>query len=532
MYIVKEFPTFVVKLFVSLSLLLGLFVSSPTSVRAAIAVNCGPLPALIGPIVNVSTVAALQNAVENAAPNTTILIADGVYDLTNTLNFRAVGNVMLRGASGNRDAVVLRGRGMTNADYGNVPHVIAIFDASDVAIADLTLRDAYFHLIQVHGENGAIRPRFHNLHLIDAGEQFIKASLGAPSGPFAAFGTVDCSLFEYTDRARSAYTNAVDVVGGIGWAIRDNTFKNIRAPQGQLAGPAVLLWRNSIDSIVERNVFIECDRAVALGLSAPDGSGRWGSLTYDHDGGIVRNNTIYRSGPGDVGITVNYARDYQVLHNTVVLNGTFPWAIEYRFSSSYGTIAYNLTDGPIFQRDNAVGTMLGNVTNAQAGWFADASQGNLHLTTSAAGAIDQASSLAAVDDDLDGDARPVGLWPDVGADEYKAPVPTRVVDLRLLSPEVGPGTLSGTLVWTPIAGATGYVLKGATEPITEANWNSHGEIAPEYPGDIGTSPMILGYSGGTAYLAMKYRKPDGTLSEISNLVIWPHLDVFLPLLRR
>jgi hypothetical protein len=359
--------------------------------------------------------------VSNLASNTTILIADGTYDLTNTLNIRNVNNVALRSASGDRDAVVLRGRGMSNSNYGNVPHVIAIYDADDVLIADLTLRDAYYHLVQVHGEEGPQRPRFRNLRLVDAGEQFIKGSTNGQQNPrlYTDGGLVECSLFEYTDRARSWYTNAVDILAGADWIIRDNIFRNIRAPQGQLAGPAILMWRNSLNTAVERNQFIECDRAIALGLSAPDSNSREGETTYDHQGGIVRNNFIYRAGAGDVGITVNYARAYQIHHNTVILNDTFPWTIEYRFSASSGALAYNLSDGPILGRDGAGGALTSNLSNAQSGWFANAAAGDLHLLPSATAAIDQAAPLAEVGDDYDGQYR--GSQPDIGADESNPP---------------------------------------------------------------------------------------------------------------
>jgi hypothetical protein len=202
---------------------------------------CPPLPPPSGNIVNVATVAALQSAVANLTSNTTILIADGTYDLTNLLNIRSVNNVTLRSASGNREAVILRGKGMSNSNYGNVPHLIAIYDANDVTIADLTLRDAYYHLVQVHGEDGPQRPRFYNLHLVDAGEQFIKGSTNPAQLPrqYADEGTVECSLFEYTDRARSYYTNAVDVLAGANWIIRDNVFRRIRAPIGRTSHPDV-----------------------------------------------------------------------------------------------------------------------------------------------------------------------------------------------------------------------------------------------------------------------------------------------------
>ncbi|MDW8325202.1 MAG: hypothetical protein RMK99_01445 [Anaerolineales bacterium] len=404
----------------------------PVPVNAASSANCGPLPPPVGNVVRVSTVAQLQSAVRNLTSNTTILIADGDYELTNTLNIRAANNVTLRSASGNRDAVVLRGRGMSNSNYGSVPHVITIFDANDVTIADLTLRDAYFHLVQVHGEAGPQRPRLRNLRLIDAGEQFVKGSTDGSQSPrkYSDGGVVECSLFEYTDRARSDYTNAVDVLAGANWVIRDNVFRNIRAPRGQLAGPAIMMWRNSLNTIVERNLFIECDRAIALGLSAPDGNSRDGDTTYDHQGGVVRNNFIYRAGSGDVGITVNYARNYAIYHNTVILNGTFPWAIEYRFAVSSGVIAYNLTDGPIRQRDGAGGTLTGNLTNAPLNWFVNPAAGDLHLKANATAAIDQAAPLAAVGDDYDG--QPRGAMPDIGADEFNPPMLDRRVYLPLV----------------------------------------------------------------------------------------------------
>ncbi len=506
---------------------LGVGVAAP----ARAAGPCLALPARAGTVVNVANTAQLQNAVANVTSDTTILIADGVYDLTNTLNIRGADRVTLRGASGNRDAVVLRGRGMSNAAYGNVPHVIAIYDADDVAIADLTLRDAYYHLVQVHGEEGPQRPVFHNLHLIDAGEQFLKGSTGGAPGPYSDGGIVECSTFEYTDRARSDYTNGVDVLAGAGWIIRDNVFKNIRAPQGQLAGPAVLMWRNSRDTLVERNLFIECDRAIALGLSAPDANARDGETTYDHQGGIIRNNIIYRTGAGDVGITVNYAANYKIAHNTIVLNGTFPWTIEYRFSVSSGYLSYNLTDGPIVGRDGAKGTLLGNLTGAQTSWFVDRTHGDLHLASNSP-AIGQAVVLADVTSDFDGDARPIGAAPDVGADEYGVPAPTAVTNLRVTTATAAGGTLTATLTWTPPTGATAILIKSSSAPLSEANWGSGSLPFVEASGGTTSLTVNVPYGGGTAFFALKSRNADGLWSAVSNNAVWPRLDLFLPAIRR
>jgi len=378
--------------------------------------------------VNVATTGELQTAVANLTSGQTIVVADGTYDLTQTLVLRGgLTGVTIRGASGDRDRVIIRGRGMSNPSYGNVPHVFLIQDVDDVLLADMTLRDAYFHNIQIQGENGAHGIRMYRLRLIDAGEQQVKGSSGGPPGPYADDGEVACSIIEYSDRARSDYTNGVDVLAGAGWVIRDNLFRNIRAPVGQLAGPAVLMWRNCLDTIVERNTFVECDRGVALGLASPDpGNARDGETTYDHQGGIVRNNFFHRApgaATGDVGITVNYARDYAIHHNTVVLNGTFAWAIEYRFAVSDGALAYNLTDGQILQRNGAGGTLTGNVIDAQPSWFVDEANADLHLASSATAAIDRAAPLTEVTDDIDGETRPIGSATDVGADEQGCSLP-------------------------------------------------------------------------------------------------------------
>jgi hypothetical protein len=386
---------------------------------------CDPLPAPTDEIVNVSNVSELQHAVANLESNTTILIADGTYDLTNTLVIDGgVSDVSIRGASGNRDGVILRGRGMDNSSYGNTPHGFLIRNSNNVLIADLTIQDFYFHNVQIQGEQNAQATHLYNLKLIDAGEQLVKVSSAGPPGPYADDGIVECSYLGYSDRARDWYTNGVDVLAGARWIIRDNLFENIRAPSGQLAGPSILMWRNSIDTLVERNLFLECDRAIAFGLSTPDtSSARDGNATYDHQGGIIRNNIIYREGSGDVGITVNYARDYKIYHNTVILNDTFPYgAIEYRFSASNGEISYNLTDAPIWRRDGASGTLLGNITDADLNWFVDPSNHDLHLTEFATPAIDAAAAIADITDDYDGDMRPSGIAPDIGADEFVDPI--------------------------------------------------------------------------------------------------------------
>ena len=130
-----------------------------------------------------------------------------------------------------------------------------------VTIANLTIRDIYYHPIILNAGHavaaGAQR------HLINAGQQFVKSNPN-PSGGGVDNGIVQYSVIEYETTSRDYYTNGVDVHTGRNWTIRHNLFRNIRAPQGQLAGPAILMWNASSGTIAEGNTFINCQREIAI----------------------------------------------------------------------------------------------------------------------------------------------------------------------------------------------------------------------------------------------------------------------------
>jgi hypothetical protein len=204
----------------------------------------------------------------------------------------------------------------------------------------------------------------------------------------------------------------------------------MRAPGGQLAGPAILMWNASRDSIIEGNTFIDCQREIALGLEE--------IAAHDHTGGIVRNNFIVRSSSidGDAPIGIFDSPGTQVLHNTVLVAGTYQSAIEYRFAGSRNLIVTgNLVDAAISARDGATATVSGNVTNATAAMFVDPASGDLHLKASATGAMDRVAINANVTTDWDGQTRPYGSSADAGADEYRPStvvVPTAPTNLRIV----------------------------------------------------------------------------------------------------
>ena len=372
------------------------------------------LPAPSGNVVNVSTAAQLRSAVASIASDTTIVIAPGTYALSSPLSINgAFTNVGIRGASGNRDDVVLVGKGMSGPDDGGTPFGIWVGgDVRGVVIANLTIRDIYSHPIMLN--SGTQSPLIHNVRLVNAGQQFIKANPDGAGGGVDN-GIVQYSVIEYETTSRDAYTNGVDVHTGDNWIIRHNLFRNVRAPQG-LAGPAILIWNGSTNTLVDGNTFLNCQREIALGLVE--------RTPNDHAGGIVRNNFIYREVPGDAAVSLGDSPNTQVLHNTILISRTYANPIEYRFPDTSGVvIANNVLDGAIARRDGASGTVSGNYTSATTALFVNPAAGDLHVTAEAAALLNQVATVSTyAAADWDGDPRPIGSA-DLGADERRAAPP-------------------------------------------------------------------------------------------------------------
>lgn len=373
-------------------------------------------PALAAPrgnVVRVSTEPQLQAAVRTISSNTTIVIAPGTYRLTRSLTIEGrLARVAIRGATRNRDDVVLVGPGMkSEADirFG----IWTGGGVTDITIANLTIRDVPRHTIVFNA--GTQNPRVYNVRLVDSGDQFIKSNPEA-YGIGVNNGVVEYSVLEYSTAAPDAYTNGVDVHGGRGWIIRHSLFRNIvfrsTGAPGELAGPAILMWNGAGDTLVEGNTFLNCARGISFGLTSKVG--------VDHSGGIIRNNVFHRSSsePGDVGIMVAASPGTQVLNNTVFVSGTYATPIEYRFAASKGVVlTNNLLDGTIGVREGATGMERNNLTGATAGLFVAAGSGNLRLAPTASAAIDRGVRLKEVVDDFDGQPRPSGAAYDIGADE-------------------------------------------------------------------------------------------------------------------
>jgi hypothetical protein len=106
-------------------------------------------------------------------------------------------------------------------------------------------------------------------------------------------------------------------------------------------------------------------------------------------------------------------------NNSVLLNSNEFYTVEFRFATTTnGAARYNLGDAPVHLRDSATAVVTGNLLNARPGMFVNPVTADLHLLSSTTNAIDKASALATVTNDIDGDLRPKGARPDIGADEF------------------------------------------------------------------------------------------------------------------
>ena len=286
----------------------------------------------------------------------------------------------------------------------------------------MTVRDVRYHAIQVRGEQGAIRPAIHNVHLMDTGQQLLKSSISG-NGQYADEGLVACSRFEYT----TSRTVGLHERRGSAWRQRMGHSRQRLSPHSEALnvtgggqGRRFSAWANSQDTR-DRAQLRSSTRSAALRLVCrrsrfvyPRRRTRW--IISEAWSGTTSCATC-TNGPTKR-IEANAASDYRIDHNTVLTLGTTtPWTIGIRFPVSHGLIRNNLTSRPALQRNGARAEFAANVSSAMTDWFRDARQCDLHLVAAARAAIDAGVEIPDVPIDYDRQPR-VGK-PDVGAFEYR-----------------------------------------------------------------------------------------------------------------
>lgn len=405
------------------------FSTAPVSAQPA----CTPLPPPDGTVVEVlpSQADQLKTMVQGAASGTTLLLHDGFYDMSgggsSQLVFSTPG-VTLRSLSGDRDGVTL--------DGGYVTGELLSVQASDVVIADLTLRRAFYHPIHVSGlpGNPITGVVVHNVRIVDPGEQAIK--INPIDDGWVDDGRIECSSIELTPAGRAeirndCYTGGIDAHAAQGWIVRRNRIEGFWCPNG-LSEHGIHFWKASRDTLVEQNLIVDCARGIGFGLGSSGGSRSYPDDPYPtfpnkgHIDGVIRNNFVaaddselFSSEYGfDTGVGLEQAAGARVLHNSVASSqGPRSSSIEWRFTSTFAEIANNLTTHRLLPRDGGQANLQGNLSSAQVGWFTELALGDLHLEPAGETAVDTGVPLAMGWADRDFDHQWRDGFPDVGADE-------------------------------------------------------------------------------------------------------------------
>ncbi len=371
----------------------------------------------------VSTPWGLNTVMGSLSTGDEVILAPGTYDLYTYSHTYVVSaaNVTIRGETGNRDDVVLWGGGMNDSNALQEGFQIT---GDDVTIRDLTLEGFYHHAI--HFQPGADRSHVDNVRTLNIGQQHMKG--GTSVANIIVGGIIENCLMEQTIARTNHpilnYTGGVDLLGATNWIIRDNLAKGITGETGE-GGGAIFLWQKIVNPTIEGNVVINCDRGICMGNPGYQGAD---NLV----GGIVRNNFV--SHANEINLELIATTNLKVYNNTlygpsgsgysrcVSMEGAVTSGLELKNNLIYGAI---MDRGlPYVSQNNITGM------TADASWFVDAANGDLHLTALAAGAIDAGQALGDVAADIDGDARPCGSAWDIGADE-QVPEPATLAMLAL-----------------------------------------------------------------------------------------------------
>jgi len=462
------------------------------------------LPPPSGTIIEVSDMQGLLNAIiqANQTGNVDIIVESGVYEydveLVSWISWGLLlgkDNITIRSKTGNRDDVIIRGKGMD----GNISSIFVI-GADNITIANVTLGWVKNHAIQVKGESDADNFLAHNVRFVDTFEQMFKVSYNSWNPSVTADnGIIRNCLFEYTAGIGPQwYIGGIDCHAGKNWVIKENVFRDIVSPEANLAEHAIHFWSDAENTIAIGNLITNCDRGIGFGLGS-----------RGHGSGLIANNMVHTT--RDVGIGLENANGVKVFNNTVVSEG-YPFSIEYRFSGTQATITNNLCNASIQLRNDGVAELSSNVENFDPTGFVNYQEGDLHLLRNKSNnklLVDQGETLEEITVDIDNQPRPTGRGYDIGADELVKAVKGVKVTPAFLYMEPG---------WTKQLRPVVYPNNAYDKSVT---WSSSDTLVAKVDED----GMVTAISGGNAVVTAKTN--DGEFTAESRVWVRPS-PVFNP----
>ncbi|OFY11712.1 MAG: hypothetical protein A2X05_15785 [Bacteroidetes bacterium GWE2_41_25] len=393
-------------------------------------IGCGvrepDFPERPGRVVKVANEEELALAILNAESHETILIEDGIYILKQSLVIENKAHLTLRSSSGDSSKVVLQGDGWSDFYHrerkeNDPADLIVIRNSEDIFIADLTIREVSHYGIKLDTETKAVKSNLKDInifrcHFLNIGTRAFKGT-AAKDRKHLVGGSVSYCIFENTKMPDTSwlyngdYISAIDMMYLDNWVFSDNIFRNIRGANGGGRG-AIFVWNQCRNIVVERNIFVGCDRSIAFGNPSEPTYYEPGTL-HNYDG-IIRNNFIVAGDRQGKGIEVVWADNIQVCNNTIYATDPEYQAIHYFQKISRLFIANNLVRGRIYGEGEGV-LSEANLTGDMEGYFVNPVTGDLHLTKLAKAALGKGLQISTVSDDIDRQKRK--KHPDTGADQ-------------------------------------------------------------------------------------------------------------------
>lgn len=265
----------------------------------------------------VKSVKQLLAAFKDVQPGGTILVANGYYRMPQYVEITK-DNVTLRGASGDRTAVILDG---SSSRHGEL---LGVTGCSGVVIADLTVQNVKWNGIKINSDRGAQRVTIHNCVIHNVWQRGVKAP-AVPKEHMDKLSPADCRVqycLFYNDRPKQFtddetdtaktfngnYIGGIDAKNTVNWRITDNVFIGIQGRTREARG-CIYISEKGRGCVIERNVFIDCDIAIALGNPS------LGYSPLQAIGCVARDNFVSQC--PETGVLACYTKDCLIENNTI-----------------------------------------------------------------------------------------------------------------------------------------------------------------------------------------------------------------------
>jgi parallel beta-helix repeat protein len=307
-------------------------------------------------------------------------------------------------------------------------------------------------------------------------------------------------------------------------------------------GEAVLIHLSAQNVLVDGNEIYDSVTGIVIGA----GSGHKLVNNVIHD--LATNNSVWEN----IGVYLSDGASIVIINNTFANLNPAKTTLFIGKSIPGLQVRNNIfaNTGKIERRDG------GSATFSNNGWY------NAAQTSSGAGdvvaapgfvsstdfrllgnspMIDKGTSSGAPSTDFDGTPRPTNNGIDIGAFEFPGPLPVNTLQISSIS--TSSNSADVTLKWK-VPGLVGqasstvrFELRYATQGSNAQQWNNMTVLDANIPpAGAGTNQQLTvtvpWTDGEYRYFLLRAYDGNSFASPVSNLVFWPKIDLFLPVIRR